>query len=150
MILRPIDWQKDRELVLLGEIDYLINVDPKFDNETARRVALDRVKALSGRESVCGVLLESADGDSVGYILYEKKELGAGEKLLNLMGIWVRPTARNHGHATTLLQHLLATATDLGAHQVTTFVHPDNLASLQLYEKLGFVQTNIEMVKPIQ
>ena len=146
---REIDWEADYEFLLQGEMDYLVNVDPKFDEDTARRVGMERLKKLLERTSLYGDVLVDDDGKRVGYVVYRKRTVAAGEIVVSLLAVWVPPDERNRGHALLLLDHMFDHARKLGAHHVTTFVHPDNIASLNLYSKVGFVQTNIEMAKPL-
>ena len=142
MKIRPIDWTTDHDLLRRGEQDYLVSVDPKFDDETAARVGAERVKALVKRDAIHGHVLETDAGEPAGYAVYQKRTLSAGEIVADLLAVWVAPEQRNRGCALMLMDHLFEAARRLGAHQVTTFVHPDNLASLSLYDKVGFVQTN--------
>lgn len=150
MRFREADWEKDAGLLRRGEVDYLVNVDPKFDEKTAERVAAERVKTLTRRDEVSGSVLESDEHEPLGYVIYEKRMLSAGEVVVSLLAVWVAPEQRNRGHAQLLLEQTFTIARQMGARQIITFVEPDNLASLNLYTKVGFVQTNIEMARPLE
>jgi ribosomal protein S18 acetylase RimI-like enzyme len=57
-----------------------------------------------------------------------------------LEDLYVRPTARNQGIATSLLRHAEAFARKTGAERLTLSTAHDNAAAQSVYEKLGYVR----------
>ncbi len=55
--------------------------------------------------------------------------------------VYVAPTARGQGVAQALLSALIPRAVACGKHVIVAAITSENMASLRLHEKLGFVET---------
>ena len=73
-----------------------------------------------------------------GVLSYAVMLLAAGEA--HLLNLSVDTAYRRRGHATRLLQHLVATARAHGARILFLEVRPSNVAGLELYAGNGFRQ----------
>ena len=73
----------------------------------------------------------------------------AGRRRVFIYDIEIDPAFRRRGYATAAFSALEAEARALGAHEIRLHVFGHNHDARRLYEKLGFVATNITMSKPL-
>ncbi len=83
--------------------------------------------------------LAMLDGRPIGYQISTATPMGG-----HLARLAVLPEFQGHGVGRVLLKDLLAQFTQRGARTVTVNTQSDNLASLALYQKMGFVRTGEE------
>lgn len=89
-----------------------------------------------------------AAGESVGALWFAAAERG-GKKVAYLYDIVVRPEHRRKGHATRALIAAEDKVRELGLSGIALHVFGHNGSARALYEKLGFVPTNINLYKPV-
>jgi len=76
------------------------------------------------------------DSGVIGYQLSTKNPLGA-----HLARLGVRPEAQGRGVGSALVSHLIQTFDTSQLSRLSVNTQSDNIASLSLYQKLGFVRT---------
>jgi RimJ/RimL family protein N-acetyltransferase len=65
-----------------------------------------------------------------------------------LYGMWVAPEARSAGIGTQLIEAITGWSLEVGADAVQLWVVDDNLAARRLYERAGFVDTEVNQPLP--
>jgi RimJ/RimL family protein N-acetyltransferase len=90
---------------------------------------------------------EATDSD-VGRLWFAIREQ-AGQRSAFVYDVYVAPAFQRRGYATQAFQALEQQAQALGLSQIALHVFGHNHAARALYEKLGFVATNIVMAKPL-
>jgi ribosomal protein S18 acetylase RimI-like enzyme len=95
----------------------------------------------------CNVIEETL-GSRVGETWYTVEEKG-GKVQFWMDWILIDPPHRRRGHATRVLGLLEEEALRLGADRTGLSVWVDNPGAVALYAKLGYVATNMRMMKPI-
>jgi RimJ/RimL family protein N-acetyltransferase len=73
----------------------------------------------------------------------------AGQQQAFVYDVVIFEAFRRHGYATRAFQLLEERARQLGAISIGLHVFGHNFASREMYEKLGYVATNIQMVKKL-
>lgn len=94
-------------------------------------------------------VVDEATDSRVGETWYSVHEK-AGKTTLWVDWIWIEPEFRRRGFATQTLLALEAEATHLGAYRTGLHVVADNEGARELYSKLGYVTTDMQMEKGIQ
>jgi ribosomal protein S18 acetylase RimI-like enzyme len=65
-----------------------------------------------------------------------------------LYGMWVAPEARSAGIGTQLIEAITGWSVDVGAEVVQLWVVDENLAARRLYQRAGFVDTEVNQPLP--
>jgi [ribosomal protein S18]-alanine N-acetyltransferase len=93
---------------------------------------------LAFRQASIATVAEE-DGQLVGYQISSSTPIGG-----HLARLAVRPDQQNHGIGCVLLHDLLTQFIRRGAQTITVNTQKDNIASLALYRRMGFVHTGEE------
>lgn len=96
---------------------------------------LDRVRGGTAR---LAVLLEPASRRLLGLGSWERLEGDVVAHNAEIHKVMVRPDARGHGHARTLVQALVDDARGRGIETLILDVRGNNHAAMRLYEAIGF------------
>jgi [ribosomal protein S5]-alanine N-acetyltransferase len=107
------------------------------------RVQLERMTAdPAGRGWCARVIVGLADGAVIGHAGFHgpPEDVGRAE-----IGYTVLPVYRGRGYATEAAAALVAYAGEQGIPVVFATVAPGNTPSLRVVEKLGFVQTGVQI-----
>ncbi len=121
---------KSEDILAVEEIDHLAF-------ETIWANSRDYLEAAY-RLSICAAVAET-DNTLVGYQITTPSAIGG-----HLARLAVRPEVQNQGLGRMLLSDLIQRLTTRGARAITVNTQKDNLASLRLYQKMGFVLTGEE------
>ncbi len=105
-------------------------------------------KGLSTPDHYFWTLRDDQTGLRVGEIWYALQSEG-GPPGLFIFWIGVRPDHRRKGYASAAISELGAHARELKANRISLHVFADNSPARDLYEKLGFRETNIIMAKSV-
>lgn len=70
-----------------------------------------------------------------------------GGRVLLLEDVIVAAEFRGRGLGRVLVQHVLDWARDMGLHRVTLLADRDNQAALDFYDRLGFVPSNMRVLR---
>jgi len=89
-----------------------------------------------------------AKGESVGMLWFAVK-VRSGSRIAYVYNIAVDPRFRRQGHAERAFDALAHEARRLGLEGIGLHVFGHNRGAISLYEKLGFVATDITMFKPL-
>lgn len=92
--------------------------------------------------------IESGDGVSVGVIWIAKADRTFGP-IGYIYDLVVWPECRRKGYAAQAMRALEAEATSLGFHGLALHVFGHNTTAQDMYVKLGYQPTNINMFKPL-
>lgn len=114
-----------------------------FDEESARQTVLE----LLGSASLGRIWLIVADGSSVGYLVLTfgySLEYGGRDAFVD--ELFVEPSARGRGLARDALSFALSEASRLGVHAVHLEVERNNSSAHALYESLGFVGNDRQLL----
>jgi ribosomal protein S18 acetylase RimI-like enzyme len=93
-------------------------------------------------------LVDSNTHTPVGLLWYAL-ESGAGQQVAFIYDVRIEPDFRRKGYATQAFRTLEEQARAQGAQQIRLHVFGHNHEARGLYEKLGFVATNIVMTKAL-
>lgn len=93
--------------------------------------------------------IESGDGTPVGVIWIAKTERTFGP-IGYIYDLVVWPEHRRKGHAAQAMRALETEATSLGFYGLALHVFGHNTSAQDLYIKLGYQPTNINMFKPLR
>jgi GNAT superfamily N-acetyltransferase len=63
-------------------------------------------------------------------------------------GMWVAPEARSAGIGTQLIEAIIGWSVDVGAEVVQLWVVDENVAARRLYQRTGFVDTEVNQPLP--
>ena len=92
--------------------------------------------------------VQDAAGQSVGMLWFARADrAGAPIAYLYELAIW--PGHRRQGHAEAAMRAFEHRARESGCAGVALHVFGHNLKARQLYAKLGFEETNVNMYKPL-
>lgn len=123
-----------------------IGITPEFVesvDELFLRVQLERMtKNPAGRGWCARTVVRRRDGELVGHCGFHgpPEDVGRAE-----IGYTILPPHRGHGYATEAAVALVEYAFRHDAGVVFASVAPGNAASLRIVEKLGFVQTGVQV-----
>jgi len=129
----PADWRMVRDVRLRA----LKDAPDAFGSTYAREVAFTQVdwtRRLADAENA--TFLARLGERTVGIV--GGWQDGAG---VELVAMWVDPTARGHGVAEPLVNAVLRWAADIGEERVHLWVTDGNDSAYRLYERCGFVAT---------
>jgi RimJ/RimL family protein N-acetyltransferase len=121
--------------------------------ETAVSLAEQMVHGLlpegldSPDQTLCSIL-DAASGEPVGYLWYGLRS-GAGEQFVALYEFLIFEAHRRRGYGTAALKVLEDRARELGVDRILLHVFGHNEAARALYQKLGYVERNVTMVRRI-
>ena len=90
-----------------------------------------------------------ADGEVVGTLWFVAMPR-ANRRVAHVYDVYVLPERRRQGHAFRAFQALEREAALLGLTGITLHVFGHNHEARALYEKLGYLPTNINMYKPLE
>lgn len=106
------------------------------DEESARAFLIERLKR---GESVVFLAIEESTNEGVGFVLlYPVFSSLHMRRAWILNDLFVEPEHRGHHIAKRLMDEARALAVETGATTITLETAPDNQASRQLYESLGY------------
>lgn len=88
------------------------------------------------------------DGERVGHVLWAPTDRPSG-RVAFIYDIAVYPEHRRRGHAQAALAEIAAWARDHGCAGVQLHVHGPNVGARQLYQRAGFVETDVTMLKRV-
>ena len=94
------------------------------------------------------MIVEKQIGKPVG-VLWFALHARAGQQQVFVYDIAIFEEFRRHGYATQTFQLLEERARELGVTSISLHVFGHNFAAREMYEKLGYVATNIQMVKKL-
>jgi ribosomal protein S18 acetylase RimI-like enzyme len=140
--LAPDDWSVLRDIRLAALRDSPSAFGSTFSREAAFTESdwRGRLQPDSARSATFGAALAGPDesfvGLSGGYIE------GAASLTVELVAMWVDPTARGRRVGELLVEPVLAWAQAIGAERVHLWVTEENLSAQRLYERCGFVRTD--------
>jgi ribosomal protein S18 acetylase RimI-like enzyme len=93
-------------------------------------------------------ILDEDNGPIVGHVWY-KLEQKHGSCSAYVYDLEVKPEHRRKGHAWRALKALELLATESGATSIGLNVFANNIGAQRLYQKLGYVPTNVNMSKSL-
>lgn len=132
----------------------------RYAEEKVRSGAWDETSAPARAEAELSKLLpkglatedhhlftvQDASGQSVGMLWFARVDrAGTAVAYLYELAIW--PEHRRHGHAEAAMRALEGRARESGCVGVALHVFGHNTRARQLYAKLGFEETNVNMYK---
>jgi ribosomal protein S18 acetylase RimI-like enzyme len=134
----------------------------RYAAEKLRSGAWDEASSLARAEAELSKLLpkglatvdhhlftvQDADGRSVGMLWFARVDR-AGTPVAYLYELAIWPDHRRQGHAQAAMRAFEQRARDAGCAGVGLHVFGHNLEARQLYAKLGFQDTNVNMYKPL-
>ena len=115
--------------VLHGTATYQEEIESLADREAW----LDR----HGREHPVFVAV-SESGEVIGWASLSPFHPRSAYRFTVENSIYLRPDALGQGWGSRLLEHLIATAKELGHRQIVALISSDQPASIRLHEKFGF------------
>jgi len=92
---------------------------------------------------------EEAGGERVGEVWYGLQRQEGWDQLF-LYWIGIRPEHRRRGYAADVLREVESEARRLGAVRLGLHVFAENAGARALYERIGFVTTNLLMAKDLR
>jgi L-amino acid N-acyltransferase YncA len=110
-------------------------------NDTTVDLAERRAWYEARRARSYPVLVAETDGTVAGYASFADFRPFEGYRFTVEHSVYVAKSARGRGAATHLLQRLIEEARLLGKHVMLGGIAADNIASLALHARLGFVET---------
>jgi len=123
------------------------NLHPDRALEMARQdFAALLPQGVASPEQYLYTIQEADAGAKVGFIWLGIREEGA-KRFPMLMQIWIAEQYRRQGYATQALLVLEGQVGELGFDEIWLHVFGHNHAARALYEKLGYVTTNLNMYK---
>lgn len=125
------------------------NVDPEHALESSAQQFDELLpKGLdTPGQHVC-VIVDASNRKRVGVIWYGDRP-GSSASLLFLAEFWVDEEFRGKGYGTASLRLLEERARELGKSRIALHVFGHNLIAQRLYQKAGYVATNISMAKSL-
>jgi ribosomal protein S18 acetylase RimI-like enzyme len=99
------------------------------------------------RHSVCSVVAD-ATGETVGHLWYAIVPAAGGSALF-IYDIGIDEPHRRKGYAAAALKALEKESARLGAASIRLHVFGSNAAARKLYARLGYCETDIQMVKTL-
>lgn len=118
-----------------------------YDQEVARTDEEWTARAHVGAGgSERAIFFAESDGETVGLVGGLRDHPGAGR--VDLVSMWVAPTARRHGVAAALVTAVLEWAVATAATDVALWVTELNAPAQALYESMGFVPTGAKQPLP--
>ncbi|MDD5220206.1 MAG: GNAT family N-acetyltransferase [Candidatus Bipolaricaulis sp.] len=96
---------------------------------------------------VCSIV-DSATGEKVGHLWYYLEPTSTGRRVF-IADIGIEDPHRRKGYAAAALKVLEKEAAALGAHAIRLHVFGSNCVARRLYEELGYVETDVQMMKEI-
>lgn len=103
---------------------------------------------VASKDNYLYTLRDPASQQNVG-ILWFAVEEQAGKRSAFVYDIEINPEFRRHGYGRQAFHELEQQARELGLDSIRLHVFGHNHAARALYEQLGFVPTNIAMVKSL-
>ena len=134
----------------------------RYADEKVRSGAWDEGSATARAEAEVAKLLpkglatedhhlftvQDASGQSVGMLWFARLDR-AGSPVAYLYELAIWPDHRRQGHAEAAMRAFEQRARESGCAGVALHVFGHNLKARQLYAKLGFEETNVNMFKPL-
>lgn len=123
----------------------------------SREQALERARAETAEllpngvdtpDQYLRVVLDEVSGERVGEVWYALRDEG-GIKQLWIFWIGIDPAHRRKGYAAQVLSGLEAEARRLGVAHLALHVFGQNTGAIALYQKSGYVATNLVMRKTL-
>jgi ribosomal protein S18 acetylase RimI-like enzyme len=108
--------------------------------EAAHRFLLDRIQRNAGQYFLAWGSAHEQDSPAAFMHLMPSTNTLAMRPMWFLEDLYVEPSARNHGIATSLLRHAEDFARGAGAERLTLATAHDNTAAQSIYRKLGYVR----------
>ncbi len=103
-------------------------------------------KGLATPDEYLRDILDAASGERVGEVWYSHRSED-GPKQIWIFWLGIDPAHRRHGYAEAALAAVEGEARRLGSDRVGLHVFAANTGARALYEKVGFVTTNLVMWK---
>ena len=158
--VRADEWRRVRALRLeaLVDPDAEMAYFDTFDESSARTDGFWMQRAADASTGRFAAQFVAVDGEAwVGSATGLVREAGSIDHLgrtvatrrVDVVGVYVRPSARGAGLIDRLLQAVAAWAGERGADRVTLDVHADNLRAQAAYRRVGFVETGTRYTGPI-
>lgn len=122
-----------------------------LEEEAIGRAADEFASLLpDGRDTVghvvCSVV--NAAGERVGVVWFAEEDRPFG-RVVFIYDIAIDPAHRRRGYAQAALEAVEAHAREHGCVGVQLHVFGDNVGARQLYQRAGFVETNVTMLKRV-
>jgi phosphinothricin acetyltransferase len=111
--------------------------------ETEERTAEERREWLANRSERHPVFVVERDGAVVGWGSLNPFNPRPAYRFVADFSVYVGRSVRGTGAGSLLLEHLIATARELGYHKLVLATFPWNEAGLRLYRKFGFQDVGI-------
>ncbi len=103
-----------------------------------------------GLQSTDHYLFTLRDGETpVGILWFGVRSRGRLEPSAFVYDIYINEEHRRRGFATQAMQALETKVQELGLHRIGLHVFGHNQGARELYEKLGYITTNIQMAKDL-
>jgi GNAT superfamily N-acetyltransferase len=108
--------------------------------EAAHLFLLDRIQRNAGQYFLAWDSAHEQESPAAFMHLMPSTNTLAMRPMWFLEDLYVEPSARNHGVATSLLRHAEDFARGTGAERLTLATAHDNTAAQSIYRKLGYVR----------
>lgn len=106
-------------------------------------------QGLHSPDNYLYMIVEEQSNQRVG-ILWFALNTRASKQQAFVYDIAIYEQFRRHGYATQAFRLLEEQARELGATSIGLHVFGHNVAARELYEKLGYIATNIQMMKKLE
>lgn len=125
----------------------------RWSKEEALQKATEEVQAILPQGlrtpgNYLSMIVEKQSGVRVGVLWFAIQER-AGQQQAFVYDVVIFEEFRRHGYATQAFQVLEKWIRELGATSIALHVFGHNFEAREMYEKLGYVATNIQMVKKL-
>lgn len=142
--LRPDDWelQRDARLAALRDAPYA------FASTVEREAAFDEWQWRARLEQPTSAAFAAVEGGVPVGLVAGVTDRTEPVLELQLIGMWVRDSARGSGVADRLVAEMLAWARDRRAAAVVLWVAEGNARAYRFYRRFGFTSTGVRQPMP--
>jgi len=118
--------------------DAVLNSTATF--ELSLQTVQTRMEWFRGHGTDYPLLVAVSEGRLLGYCSLSKFQSNSGYRRTAELSVYVEKTSRRTGIATVLMKSILERAKNQGFHAIISSISMDNLPSVILHERFGFIK----------
>jgi len=115
-----------------------------MSEEAARHQSRQQIDSALSSDTINRFFTVLEDGSAIGYLW-----LLTRDDVVFVSDIHVLKPFRNRGYGKDIMKWVESYARETSARHISLHVFGDNVTAIKLYEKCGYVQTNLKMLKTI-
>jgi len=132
------------------DIEWLVRLAEEFMAGGVPRETRLRILKENLRRSDYVLLVAESGSETIGFVdLWIIEDFVHGSKLGYIQNLYVTPTYRRRGIATSLLTELIKLSRERKVCEIHVVTEPNNVAAVRLYKRCGFIKEWLALEKEL-